>query len=996
MPEIKPEDFVPLHCHSSFSILDGLNSPEAMVARARMLGHSAIAVTDHGTCAGLYRLNEACKNSKHCKSCNHFFAEKAYECPNCKSKDIEKSPIKPIFGMEGYVVNDPNEKDSDEVRQHITLWAKDKDGYKNLIWLSTFGSTFGMYVKPRISLPMLIEHKKGLMVGTACIGGIICNDVLSGKDEEAERKLGILKEAFGDDLYVEFMNHVFHTDNLEHQTKSLEAMKKCLVMADKFGVKSIFTYDSHYCTKEDAYCHDVQLAVQTKNTIKNPKRMSFHSDDFYMKSIEEIIERCLGRTDLITNTKEIGEKVSAGLLPKFEFQDLLPPYQLPVGVKSEESYLRALIRDGMKKRGVYNLQEYRDRVTYELDAIVKLGFVRYFLVLWDCVNHAKNVGIPVGPGRGSAAGSLCIYCLNVTQLDPLKYGLLFERFINPDRVSPPDVDVDYDDSRQADMFRYVTDKYGEEYVARIGTFNTLGAKDAIKRVGKALDVGGDWEDAGGEKAAWKSGRKTLQLLDDITKAIDEKPGTSLKEIIASNQDIKAYSFQYPQLFDVALRMEGTICSPGEHAAGVVLCNRPLSEVIPLRLDRDEGRCSQFDKNEVEPLGLLKYDFLGLRTLRIIDKAVKLIKERKGIDINIDTLEPDDKDVFDMLNVGKVHGVFQFEGGDGRMGRDGNPPYRTMSGLLMNIHIDTFDDLIACVALFRPGTLMGVWDDKSVPETYCDYKHERKPAKYLHPSMKEFLSETHGMMVYQESVMLMARKIALFTMAEADTFRKGIGKKDAALVESLKQKFLDGCKKNNVDEETSKKIFELCEAFSGYGFNKAHAACYAFIGYQCAWLKYYYKVEFAAALLSAWIGNELKIEKYEKEFGKLGVQILPHQVNKSKMEYTIEGNNSIRRPLTTLKGVGDKAAPPIVENQPYSDLNDFVMKVGGRVVNKAAFVTLVESGCLDCLGMTRKTMLVAYEEAKESAKIVKKEHEILKKQEENFGSLDLFGTPEAGL
>ena len=990
----KGSDFVPLHCHSYFSILDGLDSPEAMVARACELGHPAIAITDHGTCAGLYRFHEACKNLKKCKACSAITAEKVNECNKCKSKEFEKAPpVKPIFGMEGYVVNDPLVHDPDEARKHITIWAKNAEGYKNLVWLSTFGCTQGGYVKPRISVQLLSEHKEGLIVGTACVGGMLTHDLMLGKDDEARATLVTLKGIFGDDLYVEFMNHEYYPAEREKQDAMLVAMNKTLALADEMGVKAIFTYDSHYVLKDSAKCQDVLLSVQTGNTIKNPKRMTFRSDDFYMYGMDEIARKCNGRTDIVLNTKEVSDKVQSNLMPKFPFQDLLPPFPLPNGEKSEVSFLKRLIKDGMVKRGIYYKQEYRDRVSHELEAIIKLGFVRYFLVLWDAVSYAKNNGIRVGAGRGSAAGSLCIYCLGVTQLDPLKYGLLFERFINPERVSPPDVDVDYDDHRQGDMFKYAAAKYGQQYVARIGTYGTLGAKDAIKRIGKALDVGGDWEsmnqnDPKEQKSSWKNGPKTLALVNAITKSIDEKAGTSLKEILASNQEIKGYAAQYPELFEIAVKMEGTITQAGKHAAGIVLCNRPLVDIIPIRMDDSGNYCSQYDKDEVEPLGLLKYDFLGLKNLRIIDRCVRLIEERTGKYIDVDALDPNDPAVFKMLNNGHVHGIFQFEGGDGRMGRDGQIPFNTMSGLLMNIGVDSFNDMIACVALFRPGTLRGEWDGKPVPETYCDYKHGRKEIKYLHPKMEQLLAETHGLMTYQEQVMIVAREIAGFSMAEADTFRKGIGKKDNALVQSMKQKFADGCKKNDVPLDVADKIFELCQSFSGYGFNKSHAACYAFIGYQCAWLKYYYRNEFAASLMTAYIGNEAKLSKYERVFERAGIHILPHQLNKSKAEYTIE-KEGIRRPLTSLKGLSDKSVPVIVANQPYSDLTDFVSKVGGNVVNKAVFQTLVDSGCMDCLGMTRTTMVTAYDKAKESAKVVKKAREEEKKKSEFFGTLDLF-------
>ena len=819
---ISGADFVPLHCHSFFSILDGLSSPEAMVSRAIDLGHKSMAITDHGTCAGLYRFSEACKNAKKCQKCGKATAKKSDTvCRVCKGP-LEKTSFKPILGMEGYIVDDPRETIYGEKRRHATIWAKDSDGYKNLIWLSTFGCTAGAYEKPRISLPLLIERRKGLAIGTACASGLLCKDISEGRDEAAVATLGVLKDVFGDDVYVEFMNHDYLPEKAEHQELTLRSMKRALEIADAVGVKSIFTYDSHYVMADESKCHDVLLSVQTGNTIKNPKRMTFGSSNFYMQGIGEIVSKVSGRTDLIKNTNEIYEKVQAGLLPFVPFQQLLPPFPLPNGIKSEVDFLKSLIREGMVRRGVYKKVAYRERITYELEAIIKLGFVRYFLVLWDAVSFAKRNGIPVGPGRGSAAGSLCIYCLGVTQLDPIKYGLLFERFINPDRVSPPDVDVDYASDRQEEMFRYCSEKYGADYTARIGTYGTLGAKDAIKRVGKALDIGGDWELSSHDKSSWRSGSNTLRILDAITKSIDEKPGTHLSEIVETNREIQGYAAEFPELFNLAIRMEGTITSAGKHAAGVVMCNRPLVEVIPVRMDSDGNYCSQFDKDEVEPLGLLKYDFLGLKNLCVMDKCLKLIEQRRGIKIDIDALEPNDPQVFEMLNAGHVHGIFQFEGGDGRLGRDGGIPYHTMSGLLMNIHIDTFDDMIACVALFRPGTLRGVWDGKPIPETYCDYKHKRKPIKYLHPKMESLLSETNGLMVMQEGVMLVARELALFTLAEADTFRKGIGKKDDALIQSLKQKFIDGCVKNNITDVDAAKIFELCQSFSGYGFNKCLA------------------------------------------------------------------------------------------------------------------------------------------------------------------------------
>jgi DNA polymerase-3 subunit alpha len=942
--------YVPLHGHSYFSILDGLASPEDVAARAKELGHEAVALTDHGTCGGLLRFQKAC----------------------------ESEGIKPILGSELYVVEDMDLRDKNEEKYHSILWAKNEEGYRNLTRLSSMANTRGFYGKPRVSMSAIKEHREGLMMGTACLKGLVAYNIFKGHDEIATKNLMMLQDIFGDDLYVEIMAHKYKGKGADRQEEQFTVFRKALALADKVGVKPIFAGDFHYCRPEDAEVQDLLVSIQTGNTVKNPERFSFWSDDFYMKSAEEVQIYCTNRPELMSNTVEVASKVEGGIIKSRDFNDLLPVFNLPPGASSEEAYLKTLIREGMIRRGIFDKPEYRKRISFELDIIINCNFVKYFLVLWDMVNFANQQKLRLGPGRGSGAASLCLYCLNVTQLDPLVHDLLFERFLNKDRVSPPDVDLDFDDSRRDEMFTYIASKYGDDHVSRIGTYGTIAARDTIHRAGKALDIGGDWEISGQTGGKWKSGRNTLEIVDQIAKTVPDTPGIKLADALTESRELLGYKAKYPKLFEMALKLEGTISSAGVHAAGAAVCRYPIADYIPLRVNKG-NICSQYVMEEVEHTGLLKYDFLGLQTIRIIDICIRMISERRNEpEIDIDALTPDDEKTFALLNSGSVAGVFQFESGNAEPG--------TIGDLLKRIRVDSFIDMVVGVALFRPGT------PKEVRNLYVDYKHGRKKVEYVHPLMEELFSSTYGIMCFQEDIMKISMEMAGFDGADADYFRKGIGKKKPEIIEKLKPKFIDGAVGKGVSTNVAEKVFALCETFGGYGFNKAHSAAYALIGYQTAWLKAHYPREFMSALLTVNVLKDDKRNWYQRECKKMGIKVFGPHVNHSKTEYTIE-EGGIRTPMVSIKGVGAKAADNLVAAQPFENFVDFVGKIDGRVVNKKVFECLVSCGAMDCLGMTKKTLLEKFEDAKKEAKkkkdADKKAAELEKSKVEAFGVDDLF-------
>jgi len=963
------ENFVHLHNHSSFSLLDGLSSVKTLASCASSMGYKSLALTDHGSCAGLFQFTKACKEFN----------------------------LKPILGMEAYTCKDHSVKDKDSRAQmnHLVILAKNKIGYKNLIYLSSFGYLKGFYYKPRIDFNELQTHSEGLIISSACGKGEIPNLLWTGNEEAAIATANKYKELLKDDFYLEIMIHAYNDAGKEQEEKERKIANMVYKLGRKLGIKVIATQDTHYARKEDWEAHDVLLSIQTIDVIKNPERFTFDSKDFYLKPYEEMLELYKKAPDVLVNTVEISEKIETNLLSFGE--DLLPKFIVPEGFKDEEAFLKTLVSNGMKEKGLFNVSAYRERIKYEMSVIVGCKYTKYFLVLWDIINFARREGIRIGVGRGSAVSSLCLYVLGITGLDPLKYDLIFERFLNPERISPPDVDVDFDYDRRDEVFNYIVRKYGEEYCCQIGTYNKLKARAAIRGTAKALDIGNDWEDYQ-EKLKKDPDTKeemtknSLNMADAISKQIPFKPTMTIELALKSSSDFRDSMRQFPKLLDCSRRIEKTLASAGVHPAGILICKDKVIERVPLRESKGVI-ASQFDGPEVEKLGLLKFDLLALKTLTVIDKTVKMIKLRYNRDINVDTLDPVDKEVFKILNgrdpTKDTLGIFQFEA-------DG------MSRLLEAVRVDRFEDMIVACALYRPGPL-----GAGMHDMYCNYKHGRKKVEYLHPLMGEALKETYGIMVYQENIMRVSQKMAGFTGGQADTLRKAVGKKDKDLLAQTKKQFVDGCVKNDIKEEIAIKVFAQIEYFGDYGFNKSHSAAYAFIAYQTAWLKCYYPIEFMCNLLTSEINNNDKNEKlnmYIHAAERMGITCSHFDVNNSELEFKIgkltfkngQQREGLIKPLTMLKGVGSKAVESIVKNQPFKDLEDFMARTDARVVNCRVFETMVKSGCMGSWGVPQAIMLTKYPEIKKSMEKDKKIKQKQEKEMEKFGGLSLmdeFGATE---
>ena len=948
-----PAEFVHLHNHSDFSLLDGLSSPSDLAKCASELGYKSLALTDHGSCGGLLKFQKAC----------------------------HEVGIKPILGMEGYVCKDHTDtSDKKQSSNHIVLLAKNEAGYKNLIRLSSIGYLEGFYYRPRIDFGLLQKHREGLIVSSACIAGEIPQAILRDDIKTAEKIASDYRDVFGDDFYLEIMTHIYQGDS-DQQQREIDVSKEVYRMASRLGIKAICTQDVHYARKEDAKVHDLMLAMQTGTHVKNPKRMTFRSDDFYLKAAIEMAAKYKNSPELLKNTLEIAEKIEDGVLKTG--QNLSPNFDLPPEFSTGEEYLKALVQDGMKQKGFINKQEYRDRIKYEMSVIIDCGYVMYFLILWDIINFARTNGIRLGIGRGSAVSSLCLYVLGITKIDPLKYDLIFERFLNPDRISPPDVDVDFDYYRRQEVYNYIIRTYGADFCSQIGVYQTLKARAAIRRVGKAMDIGRDWE-VTKKLERTNPGQKidppknTQNISDFVAKLVPHKI-TKLEEALHESEELREATAKYPGLVENVIRFEKKPVSFGVHPAGVLVSRERPIDVIPLRVSKGVVS-SQFDGPEVEEVGLIKYDILALKTLTVIERTVQMIKERHGIEVNVDTLEPNDPKVFALLN-GEIRGVdtkgvFQFEG------------YR-IAELLSNIHVDSFEDMIVTNALYRPGPL-----NAGLHTDYSDFKHGRRDIEYLHPKMGEVLDDTYGIMVYQESLMRVAQHLAGFTAAQADTLRKVVGKKKPELIkkEKLDTLFVQGCVDNGVPATTAKEIFAQIYKFADYGFNKSHSCAYAFLAYQTAWLKKYYPIEFMCNLLTSEIDNNDKDEKltgYVQAANMMGIKTIGHDINLSKDVFIIDkdrsGKEVLRFPLNTLKGLGPKAVEDVLANQPYRDLDYFLRTVDLRKVNSKAMKALIESDCMkEAWGMSAPRLLSEYESKK---KILDKERTKAKRQEKKMEGYD---------
>ncbi len=892
-------EFIHLHTHSEFSLLDGASRVKDLVAKAKELGMPAIALTDHGVMYGIV----------------HFYEEAI------------KKGVKPIIGCEAYVAPGSrfDKTKGEESYTHLVLLAENEQGYRNLMKLVTLSFFDGFYYKPRIDREALEQNHEGLIATSACLAGQVARHLMQDNYESAKKEALELNRIFGKgNFFLEVQDH-----GLTEQKIVNKGMFK---LSEETGIPIIATNDIHYTNKEDAPAHDVLLCIQTGSTLADTTRMKFETDQFYLKSAEEMAELFPGRPDVLKNTVDIAERCNV----EIRFNEyLLPNYEIPEGY-TLDSYFEKLCREGFAKRYSNPTEQQKERLEYEIEMIKQMGFPGYFLVVQDFVKYAKSKGIKVGPGRGSAAGSIVAYCLEITNIDPIAYDLLFERFLNPERISMPDIDIDFCFERRPEVIDYVTQKYGEDRVAQIITFGTMAARAAIRDAGRVFDI--------------PYGR-----VDKIAKMIPEgfnegRPWT-IDAALAHVPELRAAYDSDDEItkpvLDMAKNLEGLVRQDSIHAAGVVISDQELTNRTPVQKKGDAEIVTQYDMGAIQKIGLLKMDFLGLRTLTVIDNAIKNIKKNHGIDLDIDSISLDDSKTYGILQKGESIGVFQLESSG-------------MRALLRDLQPTVFSDIIALLALFRPGPL-----GSGMVKDFVERKHGKKPISYLHDSLADVLKETYGVIVYQEQVMRIASTMAGFSMGEADILRKAMSKKEPDKLAKQKEKFVGGSVANGVDAAIAGKIFDLIVHFAGYGFNKSHSTAYAFISYQTAWLKANYSVEFMAALLTSIMGNKDKVAQYINECRRVNIEILPPDVNESYSDFTIVGK-SIRFGLSAVRNVGEGAIEGIIRERehggPFKSIYDFCRRVEMGILNKRTIESLIKGGAFDSCKVSRRQLLLTYEKA----------------------------------
>jgi len=877
--------FIHLHVHSEYSILDGFLRIGDLIKRVKEFKMPAVALTDHG---GMYGVIPFYKRAK-------------------------KEGIKPIIGVEMYFSPtsrfDKKGKE-DAVNYHILLLAKNFKGYQNLTRLVSIGHLEGFYYKPRIDMEILREHSEGLIVGTSCLKGEIPSLILSGQYERAKKRVYEFKEIFGDDFYIELQNH--------HLPEEERVIPELLRLARETDTKYFASNDAHYLKKEDAKAHGILLCIQTQTTISNPDRLKFQTDEFYLKSFEEMWELFKDIPDAIHTTMEIAEKCEVEIpLGKSR----LPKFPLPEG-EDAFSVLKRKCEDGIEEKFGKETPEIMERLTRELSVIKEMGFSDYFLIVSDFVSFAKRKGIRVGPGRGSAAGSLVSYLLGITEINPLQYNLLFERFLNPQRISLPDIDIDFSDERRDEVIEYVRKKYGEDRVAQIATFGRMEARGVIRDVGRVLGYSAKEMD----RIA-----KLIPFGMNFNDALANEP--LLKKEMESDENKR-------ELFELSMKLEGLIRNFSTHAAGIVIGDTPLSDLVPLQFTKDKSVTTQYDKDVLEEMGLLKMDFLGLRTLTVIENALTLINREREENFEIEKIPLDDEKTFSLLREGKTIGVFQLESPGMR---------RVLTGVKPN----TMEDIIAVLSLYRPGTIKSGQVDEFIKR-----KHGVIDYTSIHPLLDEILKPTYGIIVYQEQVMQVAQKLAGYTLAEADLLRKAMGKKKKDIMAKLRDDFINRCINNGIEKEIAERVFNTIEKFAEYGFNKSHSTAYATISYQTAYLKAHYPKEFFTALLTSVSGNEDREEVYIKEAESMGIKILPPDINKSDIYFKIEGD-AIRFGFSAIKNVGENAAKIIVEEREkgeYRSFYDFLTRCKSGKINKKVIESLIKAGAFDSLNPDRALLL----------------------------------------
>ncbi len=895
--------FVHLHIHSEFSLLDGANRIKDLPVRAKELGMEAIALTDHGVMYGAIDFYKACK----------------------------KEGIKPIIGCEVYVAlrsRFDKEPGIDNKYYHLILLAKNNKGYKNLSKLVSLGFVDGYYYKPRIDREILEKYHEGLICLSACLAGEINQNLLNGREEEAERVALWHKGLFGEDYYIEIQNNGIQEQVLANQ--------KLIKLARKLDIPIVATNDAHYLRREDAYNHEVLLCIQTGKRMSDQDRMRFDTDELYVKSPEEMSEYFSNFPDAIENTVKIADKCNV----EFEFgHTILPNYDVPEGFETHYDYLKKLCDDGLKERyGENHTKEIMERAEYELSVIKKMGYVDYYLIVWDFIHYAKSQGIPVGPGRGSGAGSILAYSIGITDIDPIKYGLLFERFLNPERISMPDFDVDFCYERRQEVIDYVARKYGYDHVSQIITFGTMSARMVIRDVARVLDV-------------------PYSEADSLAKMIPNEIHITIKKALEQNIELKQRYENEPDiknLLDIAMGLEGMPRQTSTHACGIVITKDPVDTYVPLYV-RDNQISTQYIMTTLEELGLLKMDFLGLRTLTVIQDTINLVEKNRGIKVEYDKDMADPK-VYKLWQDGNTSGVFQFES-------------QGMTNFMKELKPDCLEDLIAGVSLYRPGPM------DQIPR-YIKGKQNPGHNEYTHPSLEPILNVTYGCMVYQEQVMQIVRELAGYSLGRADLVRRAMGKKKLDVMAKEREIFINGqldengnvivpgCVRNGIDEKSANKIFDEMSEFAKYAFNKSHAACYAVVAYRTAYLKTYYPEEFMAATLNSFLGNLDKIPEYIDECKRLKINILKPDINKSMSKFTVE-DGKIRFGLGSIKNVGKAPVDAIIEeresNGIFKGFIDFCERVIDKGVNKKCVESLIKAGVFEEFEQTRATLLASFEQ-----------------------------------
>ena len=904
--------FAHLHVHTEYSLLDGSNKIQEYVARVKELGMTAAAITDHGVMYGVIDF---------------------YKAANAAG-------INPILGCEVYVA--PNsrfdrEKVSGEDRYyHLVLLAENNTGYSNLMKIVSKGFVDGYYYKPRVDMEVLTTYHEGIIALSACLAGEVQRNLVRGMYDEAKKVAEKYENCFGKgNFFLELQDHGIPEQRLVNQ--------QLLRLSQDTGIELVATNDVHYTYADDAEAHDILLCIQTGKKLADEDRMRYEGGQYYVKSEEEMKELFPYALGALENTQKIADRCHV----EIEFgKTKLPHFDVPEGYTTW-TYLNKLCYEGLEEKyPKEQAEELRPRLEYELSVIKEMGYIEYFLIVWDYINFARTHGIPVGPGRGSAAGSLVSYTTGITNIEPVRYGLIFERFLNPERVSMPDIDVDFCYNRRQEVIDYVIEKYGKDCVTQIVTFGTLAARGVIRDVGRVMDL-------------------PYAYVDNIAKSIPNELGITIEKALVKNPELRTLyetDTQVRKLIDMSKRLEGLPRHTSMHAAGVVISEKPMDEYVPLSRGSDGMITTQFTMTTIEELGLLKMDFLGLRTLTVIDDAVKMVNKSKGVKIDIDHIDYDDKEVLASLGTGKTEGVFQLESAG-------------MKNFMKELKPESLEDVIAGISLYRPGPM------DFIP-AYIKGKNNAATITYDCPQLEPILAPTYGCIVYQEQVMQIVRDLAGYTWGRSDLVRRAMSKKKTKVMEEERQNFVygnkaegvPGCVANGIDEKVANKIYDEMIDFAKYAFNKSHAAAYAVVSYQTAYLKYYYPVEFMAALMTSVLDNSTKVSEYILTCRRMGIEILPPDINEGESGFSVSGN-SIRYGLSAIKSVGRPVIEAIIEERKergvFTTLNDFITRMSGKDVNKRSIENFIKAGALDCLEGTRKQLLMVYSSVLDSVNQEKK-------------------------